>query len=115
MDLSWILKGLEKPGKSRAGIARALGGLHASQVTRLLKGERRLMADEVQKIASYLGEAAPDDMISHNDSASGLPSPQEIAAARKAQEIMARLAGMPTDDRTLVACLAVVRALRPTQ
>lgn len=112
MDLSWIVKGLEKPGKTRRGIAKALGGIDPSQVTRLLKGERRLLAEEVPKIAAYLEETPPEGLMVAPIPAGGLPSAQEIAAARKAQEIMAQIAGMPVDDRTLAACLAVVRALQ---
>ncbi len=58
MDLGWILIGLKTPGKTRAGIARALG-LKPPQITRLLQGTRRLKADEVQKIATYLGVDPP--------------------------------------------------------
>lgn len=115
MDVGWILKGLEKAGKTRAGIARALGGIHPSQVTRLLKGDRRLLAEEVTKIASYLGENPPGSALPRVDMSDGLPSAQEIADARKAQEIMARIAGIPADDLTLAACLAVVRSLRAGQ
>jgi len=58
MSIQWIHKGLQRPGRSRAGLARALR-LNPSQVTRLLAGSRRLKVDEVERIARYLG-VGPD-------------------------------------------------------
>lgn len=58
MDIEQIKQGLKKSGKSQAGLARALR-LDPSQVTRLLKGGRRLKADEIQKIHDYLSLEAP--------------------------------------------------------
>lgn len=52
-DLDWIREGLGKPGKSRSGLATALGR-SPSAVTALLKGERKLKASEVALIAHYL-------------------------------------------------------------
>lgn len=54
MDVEWIKKGLEKEGKTRAGLAKALGR-NPSMVTNLLKGERQLKISEVARIANYLG------------------------------------------------------------
>lgn len=60
--IDWIKEALaQKPDKTKAGIAAALG-IHPSQVTRLLKGEgkpRRLQAAEIVKIAAYLESPAP--------------------------------------------------------
>lgn len=53
MDLDWIRTGLKRPGKTQRGLAAALG-VDPSQVNRLLKGDRRLRADEVEKIKRYL-------------------------------------------------------------
>lgn len=57
MDLvQEILKGLEKPGKSRIGLAAALGR-SPTTVTEMLKPEgkrRRIRADEVPVIREYL-------------------------------------------------------------
>jgi hypothetical protein len=52
-DLDWIREGLRKPGKSRSGLAAALGRA-PSAVTALLKGERKLKADEITVISAYL-------------------------------------------------------------
>lgn len=60
MDLDWIRRGLEKPGKTRTGLAAALGR-KPSAVTSLLGGHRQLKATEVPVIAAYLGVAPPVD------------------------------------------------------
>lgn len=58
MSVKWIEEGLLLPGKSRAGLARALRR-NPSQITRLLSGDRSLKVDEVARIARYLG-VGPD-------------------------------------------------------
>ena len=52
-DLDWIRAGLGKAGKTRTGLAAALGRA-PSAVTALLKGARKLKADEIARIADYL-------------------------------------------------------------
>lgn len=66
LDLSWIVNGLKQPGKTRAGIAKAMG-VSAAQVTRILQGKRHLRAKDIETISEYLGvnvrvmsNAAPD-------------------------------------------------------
>ncbi len=56
--LRWIERGLEKPGKSRKGLAAALGRF-PSAATKLLKGDRAIKTDELAKIAAYLEEPPP--------------------------------------------------------
>lgn len=68
MDIDWIKQGLEKEGKSRSGLAKALGR-SPSMVTNLLKGERQLKANEINRIARYLEEAAPPTPRREADSA----------------------------------------------
>ena len=58
----WIQKGLEKPDKTGRGLASALG-VDPSAITRLLKGQRQLRLDEVQKVADYLGVEPPADVF----------------------------------------------------
>lgn len=59
MDLiDWIKQGLRKDGKTQAGLAKAMA-VNPSSVSRLLKRERRLQADEVRVVAHYLGEDPP--------------------------------------------------------
>lgn len=55
---NWVAAGLLKGGKSKGGLAKAMG-LHQSQVTRLLDGDRQIKAEEVPVIARYLGENPP--------------------------------------------------------
>lgn len=57
-DLDWIRRGLEKPGKTQTGLAKALGR-SPSMITTLLKGGRLLKVREVGKIAEYLGVEPP--------------------------------------------------------
>lgn len=55
MDLiEWIECGLRRPGKSRAGLAAALG-LPTPRVTEILGGRRRVQLEELPRIAEYLG------------------------------------------------------------
>lgn len=53
MSTEWIAQGLKKAGKSRKGLAEALGRF-PSAITDLLAGKRRLKADEIAVIAAYL-------------------------------------------------------------
>lgn len=57
--IDWIRSGLDKKaGKSQKALAEHLGLAH-TQITRLLKGERRLKVDEITKIAEFLGKPPP--------------------------------------------------------
>jgi phage repressor protein C with HTH and peptisase S24 domain len=58
MSYEWIREGLKKPGKSQAGLARALGRDPAA-VSRLLNDGRQLKASELEIVKQYLGEAGP--------------------------------------------------------
>ena len=59
-EIEWIRAGLEKPGKSRSGLAKALGRA-PSAVTALLKGARELKAREIAVVAEYLEVEAPEN------------------------------------------------------
>lgn len=54
----WLRSGIKKDGKSQAGLARALG-IQEIAVSFLLRGERRLKADELVSAAKYLEEPLP--------------------------------------------------------
>jgi antitoxin component HigA of HigAB toxin-antitoxin module len=58
VTVDWIRTALEETGKTRSGLARALGR-SPSAVTDLLNGRRRLRADEIALAASYLGVEPP--------------------------------------------------------
>lgn len=55
MSIEWIRQGLKKPGKSQAGLARALG-LDPAAISRLLAGDRQLKVNEIDKVKAYLDE-----------------------------------------------------------
>ncbi len=54
IDSEWFYRQLEKDGRSVRAMARALG-LDPSAVSRMLKGERKMSAEEQDGIADYLG------------------------------------------------------------
>lgn len=54
IDSAWFYQQLEKDNRSLRGMARALG-LDPSAVSRMLRGERKMTADEQDGIADYLG------------------------------------------------------------
>lgn len=73
----WVAAGLLKDGKSKGGLADALG-VHQSQITRLLDGKRQIKVEEVPLIASYLEEPPPgarERALSSEDVAASLDRP----------------------------------------
>ena len=54
IDSAWFYQQLEKEGRSLRAMARAIG-LDPSSVSRMLRGERKMTADEQDGIAAYLG------------------------------------------------------------
>jgi SOS-response transcriptional repressor LexA len=58
MDIEWIREGLKKPGKSKIGLAKALGKA-PNAVTGILQGWRQLKAKEIDIIAKYLEVDSP--------------------------------------------------------
>lgn len=60
MGYDWIREGLKKPGKSQAGLARALGRDPAA-VSRLLNDGRQLKASELEIVKQYLGDTQCGD------------------------------------------------------
>lgn len=58
MDYQWIEDGLKKPGKTKKGLAAALGRF-PSAISDLLNHRRRLRADEIEKVAAYLEVPVP--------------------------------------------------------
>lgn len=59
MDIEWIRAGLDKPGKTKAGLAKAISR-HPAVVTNILSGKRELKAREISVIARYLEVDPPD-------------------------------------------------------
>lgn len=54
IDSAWFYQQLEKEGRSLRSMARVLG-LDPSAVSRMLRGERKMSAEEQDGIAAYLG------------------------------------------------------------
>lgn len=57
-NIDWIVAGLKKSGKTKGGLATALGR-SASAVSAILAGEREIKAREIPVIAAYLGVEMP--------------------------------------------------------
>lgn len=54
-----LVEALASPGKTQAGLARAVTGLDADKVSKIVRGERNLKADEIAPAAAYLGVRLP--------------------------------------------------------
>lgn len=54
IDTAWFHKQLDERGESVRGLARFME-LDASAVSRMLKGERKMSADEQDRISNFLG------------------------------------------------------------
>ena len=53
LDVAMIERGLEKPGKTKGGLARAMG-LRPGAVSEILGGQRQIKATEIEPIMEYL-------------------------------------------------------------
>ena len=84
IDSEWFYRQLEKEGRSLRAMARARG-LDPRAVSRMLKGERKMSADEQDGIADYLGVSLNEVAARRRGEASGF--------AEKGQE------GFVVDDR----------------
>ena len=58
MYRQWLIEGLRQQGRSQAALARHLG-LSDGAVSRICSGGRRIQADELVKIAEFLGLPVP--------------------------------------------------------
>lgn len=58
--LKWLTDGLARPGKTQRGLAKALG-IDPAGVNRLMKGERQLKAQEIEKARRYFGQEQPPE------------------------------------------------------
>jgi SOS-response transcriptional repressor LexA len=60
MYRKWLSQCFEETGKTQAGLAKRLG-VNPSAVTRMLKGGRKIGADELPVMAAYFGRALPQE------------------------------------------------------
>ncbi|MCZ7659166.1 MAG: XRE family transcriptional regulator [Xanthobacteraceae bacterium] len=127
MDLSEIVDGLKKPGKSKKGLAQALGR-QPSAVTALLQGEREIKAREIPLIRAYLeldgaravplvgyvgaGAEAHYYDRQQQDELDRVPAPDDTAAETVAVEIRGESLGA-LFDRWLVYYDEVHRPVSP--
>lgn len=84
VDAAWIKARFDETGKTKVGLAEALQ-IHASQIPRILKGERRLRADEIPVILHYFGQgglasSAKDDNFKPQRDHSPIMVVGEVAA-----------------------------------
>src|SRR3954470_1127010 len=54
LDIKWIERALKKPGKTKGGLAAAMG-VRAGAVSELFSGIRLIKASEIEPITEYLG------------------------------------------------------------
>lgn len=66
----WVRTGLQQPGKTAKGLASFLG-VAPARITEITKGERKVKATEIAKIAVYLELPAPSDQISYTAVSAG--------------------------------------------
>jgi SOS-response transcriptional repressor LexA len=59
----WLRLGLRQPGKTGRGLAAFLG-LDPAAVSRMVAGERQIKADEIPRMAEYLGLPPPGGVFS---------------------------------------------------
>jgi len=80
IDNQWVIDGLEKSGKSKKGLAEALG-VRGSAVTEIVQNKRHLKFAEAQKAAKYLEMAPPREPLvgSFDPDAPEQPNPEDIA------------------------------------
>lgn len=109
--LDWIKKGLEKPGRTQAGLAQALG-VDRAQATRLLQGKRELKVRELRAISEYLDSPPPPGALEL--AAAPAEGDHGASAVREAIEAIARgeiVVVTDDDDRENEGDLVMAAAL----
>lgn len=71
IDSDWFYRQLDAEGRSLRDMARKLG-LDASAVSRMLRGERKMSAEEQDGIAAYLGLSINEVAMRRRGAAGGL-------------------------------------------
>ncbi|MBB1250606.1 helix-turn-helix domain-containing protein [Rhizobium sp. G21] len=78
IDTAWFHQQLEKRGSSVRGLARYLG-LDASAVSRMLNGERKMSAEEQDRIAEFLGVSIEEIAFHRRGVAAGFSESKQSA------------------------------------
>jgi plasmid maintenance system antidote protein VapI len=105
MDIKLIEQALKKPGKSKSGLARALGR-QPSAVTDILKGGREIKARELPIIAEYLELRVPE----YNEVAK--PTPAELSAVETIKSLLERVAELERRTAVMESVMREIGALK---
>lgn len=76
IDTDWFHRQLERRNLSVRSLARFLG-VDPSAVSRMLQGERKMSADEQDKIASYLGLSLEEVALRRRGAVAGFSEPKQ--------------------------------------
>ena len=96
IDSAWFYHQLEKEGRSLRAMARTLG-LDPSSLSRMLRGERRMTADEQDGIAAYLGVSLLEVAEHRRGEGRGFAERGQEPLARDGGEAIARGKGKQDD------------------
>jgi len=88
IDGAWFYQQLEKDGRSLRAMARAMG-LDPSSLSRMLRGERKMTADEQDGIAAYFGVSLLDVAARRRGDARGFAEEGQEALARDDDKVVA--------------------------
>lgn len=55
----WLTLGLKKQGKMRVALAKLLGGINPSEISKMCKNDRKILAKHLFTIATYIEEPIP--------------------------------------------------------
>jgi phage repressor protein C with HTH and peptisase S24 domain len=93
IDPDWLKDELERPGRSQSDLARFMKFSSAAIVNRMCKGERKISAEEADKIRAYLAGTERGSPLAHIGNTPDLP-PDDPAVEYVAVEILPTFAGM---------------------
>jgi transcriptional regulator with XRE-family HTH domain len=96
IDSAWFYRQLEKDGRSLRAMARTLG-LNPSSLSRMLRGERKMTADEQDGIAVYLGVSLLEVAEHRRGEARGFAERGQEPLARGDDKAVARGKGKQDD------------------
>ncbi|MDH0613896.1 MULTISPECIES: helix-turn-helix transcriptional regulator [unclassified Agrobacterium] len=95
IDTLWFLQRLQEKGGNQSDLARFLG-LDRSAVTRMLKGDRNMSADEQDRIADYLGIPVGEIALHRRGGAHGFSESGQAPYAGPASETSRQATSSPS-------------------
>jgi transcriptional regulator with XRE-family HTH domain len=78
IDTEWFLQQLSRLGRNQSDLARTMG-IDKSAVSRLLKGERKMSAEDQDAIADFLGVTIREVAMRRGTGASGFGENKQAA------------------------------------